>query len=127
VASTAEQRLPLAREETGRVIWRLLMPLMPTALLAICAGCVIGGGTESDGAPLYLIALIGGSLFSAVNAFIVARRLMHHLPRRVRAAPVLLLLPRDVAIGLLAAGGAAALAVAVATCGCAITSLVNLR
>ncbi|MFO0961443.1 MAG: hypothetical protein U0625_00900 [Phycisphaerales bacterium] len=74
---------------------------------------------------LYFTALIGGAIIAAITAFVTTRRLMRRLPRRVASAPLLLLIPRNVLVPLMAAGATATIAATLATGACFVSALAN--
>lgn len=130
VVSAPEDRLPRSPIRKGRVFAGYgLTPLLAGALGAI-AGFGLGAGGQGAAnlmGFLYFTALIGGAIIAAITAFVTTRRLMRRLPRRVASAPLLLLIPRNVLVPLMAACATGAIAATLATGACVAGGISGIR
>ncbi|MFO0961442.1 MAG: hypothetical protein U0625_00895 [Phycisphaerales bacterium] len=118
--SDIAERLPSQHTPPGKVVRAIALGFIP----AIAGGLVAGGAAAARDHSLviafWLLSAVGGSLLVFVNTFLVLGRLMREMPRRTRRAPMLLLVPRESAIKLLGAGGAAFLALTLGSAACAV-------
>lgn len=119
--STPDQRLPLPPETKKRIFWGYAAVPLGAAAMGLIAGLMLAFSNLSNEAGpvvLYFSALIGGAIGGAIMGFLTTRRLMRRLPRRVASAPLLLLIPRNVLVPLMAACAAGAIAATLATGAC---------
>lgn len=102
VASAAAEREPTQLPSPGKLLWWFGWPSMAGAATIVLSTLFVN--TLLDGAMVF--GLIAGAvlllLVGPVNSARQTTLLMKRLPRRVRAAPLLALVPRIVLVPLLA-------------------------
>lgn len=102
VASAAAEREPKPLPSPGKLLWWFGWPSIAGAVTIVLSTLFVN--TLLDGA--WVFGLVAGAvlllLVGPVNSARQATLLMKRLPRRVRAAPLLALVPRIVLVPLLA-------------------------
>jgi hypothetical protein len=105
VASAASEREPGPMPTPGRLVLRFGWPAMAgvASLLVIWAVAIADvGSVEVAVFTLGITAAVLFLLVGPVNTATQTRLLMNRLPRRVRTAPLLALIPRNVLVPILA-------------------------
>lgn len=120
------ERLPLPPEPKRRTFWGYAGVPLGASVIGVFLGVMLERSHRDAGAHvgLYLLTLLGGGIVAAVMGFNTTRRLMQRLPRRVASAPLLLLIPRDVLIPLLAAAATGVLLVTLVSGACVAGAVV---
>ena len=108
------ERVPPPIPKASQVALRLLWPvpvIMVTVWTAVAAASQAGRGVDFTPAIFLLgVALVFAWIVTPVTVAFGTVRLVKRLPRRARWAPLLLLVPRIVAVPALAALGGACIA-----------------
>ncbi len=123
--SDIAERLPLPRTPSGKVMREIALGFIPAIGAGLIAGAAAAARDPSLVIGFWLLSAIGGSLLVFLNTFLVLGRLMREMPRRTRRAPMLLLVPRESAIKLLGAGGAAFLAFTLGSASCVLLGVMR--
>jgi hypothetical protein len=95
------KRMPPRPSPTWLIALRMLWPL-PVAMV-LMATSTVAEGRGADSVKLLLISILLAGFVTPATVAVETTLLMLRLPRRVRWAPVLLVVPRIVAIPILAA------------------------
>lgn len=101
-ADRAPRPMPSSMELAMRFSW----PLVLVGMSIVAVAVISMNGGPSDNVPLMaftVLGLAGALLIAPINGAVQAVRLVNRLPRRARWAPFVFLLPRAVAVPLLAA------------------------
>lgn len=93
----------------------------PFAIIAVGGIMVIGPiGMSLDLAPMGLVTVVIGLCLTPIAAAFTTVRLMRRMPHRMRWAPLVLLLPRIVAVPILVAAASAVVAGTMTFGGCLV-------
>ena len=122
---------PVGRRLAGAMPggWRVVMLFgwPPAVMLVLGLGLALLAGIVPDGAGIAIGTFVGVLVFvfvvAPLNTARHVNRLMQRLPRRLRAAPLLLLIPRSVAVPVLAGLATVPIMAAIAFGGCMIVVL----
>lgn len=125
VVTPMERRWPAPMPGTGRVLlgfaWPALVVMGLAGLVAMLGMAVTPGGISPEvGVGLLIAVLVLVFVVAPLNTARRMHMLMQRLPRRVRAAPLLALVPRSVAVPLLAAIATVPVMMAIAFGGCMV-------
>lgn len=127
VASGVAEREPKPLPSPGKLLWWFGWPSMAGAVLIVLSSFIMN--TLADGVTIAGV-MVGGVLLLLVGPVNSARQtalLMKRLPRRVRSAPLLALVPRIVLVPLLAGLATIPINVAVGFGSCVAFILVGER
>ena len=118
--SEPEQRLPLPPVRLRRVFLGYVGVPIACSTMGVLAGVASESMNRHSKIPvgMYRFALLGGIAVAGIAGFKTTRRLMWRLPRRTVSAPMLLLIPRDVFVPLLAAAATGLFAATLVTGAC---------
>jgi hypothetical protein len=119
VVTPMERRWPAPMPGTGRVLLGFAWPAL-VAMGLVPAAVIMADGLAGTGVVLMVITAVLVLLVAPLNTARRVHALMQRLPRRVRAAPLLVLVPRSVAVPVLAGIATIPVMMAIAFGGCLV-------
>ena len=125
VVTPVARRMPAPLPGGWRMLWIFAWPAIAMVVLGL--GLAVLADRMTDGAAFgisaFICVLVFVVLVGPVNTARQVNRLMQRLPRRVRAAPLLLLIPRGILVPVLAGIATVPIMAAIAFGACMLVAL----